>query len=131
MKIMHEGAAAALYPSTQAVTPTAASAFTSAALGLDGLKIRTPALVAGLLPARDGREHSTLLRLLEIGFVPGESVQVLARGLGVAILWRCGWGTPRLRYASKRRPWFKCKCWHERHDECGIECGHRPSHGSG
>ena len=48
MKTMHESAAA-LYPSTQAVTPTAASAFTSAALGLDGLKIRTPALVAGLL----------------------------------------------------------------------------------
>ena len=77
---MHEGAAAALHPSTQAATPTAASAFPSAALGLDGLKVRTPALVTGLVPARDGREHSTLLRLLEIGFVPGEAVQVLARG---------------------------------------------------
>lgn len=80
MKTMHEGAAAALHPSTQAATPTAASAFPSAALGLDGLKVRTPALVTGLVPARDGREHSTLLRLLEIGFVPGEAVQVLARG---------------------------------------------------
>ncbi len=99
MKIIHEGASAALYPSTQAVTPTAASAFTSAALGLDGLKIRTPALVAGLLPARDGREHSTLLRLLEIGFVPGESVQVLARGAwgGDPLAVRVGHATFALR----------------------------------
>lgn len=36
------------------------------------------------LVARAGRaEHSMLLRLLEIGFLPGETVQVVARG---------GWG---------------------------------------
>ena len=99
MKTMHEGAAAALHPSTQAASPTAASAFPSAALGLDGLKVRTPALVTGLVPARDGREHSTLLRLLEIGFVPGESVQVLARGAwgGNPLAVRVGQATFALR----------------------------------
>lgn len=99
MKTMHEGAAAALHLSTQAATPTAASAFPSAALGLDGLKVRTPALVTGLVPARDGREHSTLLRLLEIGFVPGEAVQVLARGAwgGNPLAVRVGQATFALR----------------------------------
>ncbi|PIF25312.1 ferrous iron transport protein A [Acidovorax sp. 56] len=99
MKTMHEGAAAALHPSTQAASPTAASAFPSAALGLDGLKVRTPALVTGLVPARDGREHSTLLRLLEIGFVPGEAVQVLARGAwgGNPLAVRVGQATFALR----------------------------------
>jgi ferrous iron transport protein A len=41
---------------------------------------RAQALVTGLLPARDAQEHSVLLRLLEIGFLPGETVRVVARG---------------------------------------------------
>ena len=96
---MHEGAAAALHPGTQAAPLAGASVLSSAALGLDGLKIRTPALVAGLLPARDEREHSTLLRLLEIGFAPGESVQVLARGAwgGDPLAVRVGHATFALR----------------------------------
>ena len=53
MKTMHEGAAAALHPSTQAATPEVASVFPSAALGLDGLKVRTPALVTGLVPLQE------------------------------------------------------------------------------
>jgi ferrous iron transport protein A len=67
---------------------------------LDGLKARTPARVTGLVPARDGREHSTLLRLLEIGFVPGESVQVLARGAwgGDPLAVRVGQATFALRH---------------------------------
>jgi ferrous iron transport protein A len=69
------------------------------ALGLDSLKARTPALVTGLVPASDGREHSTLLRLLEIGFVPGEAVQVLARGAwgGDPLAVRVGQATFALR----------------------------------
>ena len=112
---MHEGAAAALHPGTPPTTLTVApaaalgaglapgSVSTSAAplapLGLDGLKSRTPALVTGLVPARDGREHSTLLRLLEIGFVPGETVQVLARGAwgGDPLAVRVGQATFALR----------------------------------
>ena len=76
-------------------------------LGLDGLKLRTPALVTGLVPARDGREHSTCTAFAGIGFVPGETVQVLARGAWGATLWLCGWGTPRLRCGTKRRPWCR------------------------
>ena len=99
MKTMHESAAA-LYPSALAATLTVASASASAASGLDGLKVRTPALVTGLVPARDGREHSTLLRLLEIGFVPGETVQVLARGAwgGDPLAVRVGQATFALRH---------------------------------
>ncbi len=106
MKTMHESAAA-LYPSALAATLTVASASPSAASGLDGLKVRTPALVTGLVPARDGREHSTLLRLLEIGFVPGETVQVLARGAwgGDPLAVRVGQAT--LRCGTKRRPWCR------------------------
>ena len=48
MKTMHESAAA-LYPSALAATLAVASASPSAALGLDGLKVRTPALVTGLV----------------------------------------------------------------------------------
>ena len=83
-----------------AATLTVASASPSAASGLDGLKLRTPALVTGLVPARDGREHSTLLRLLEIGFVPGETVQVLARGAwgGDPLAVRVGQATFALRH---------------------------------
>ena len=99
MKTMHESAAA-LYPSALAATLAVASASSSAASGLDGLKLRTPALVTGLVPARDGREHSTLLRLLEIGFVPGETVQVLARGAwgGDPLAVRVGQATFALRH---------------------------------
>ena len=98
MKTMHESAAA-LYPSALAATLAVASASPSAASGLDGLKVRTPALVTGLVPARDG-EHSTLLRLLEIGFVPGETVQVLARGAwgGDPLAVRVGQATFALRH---------------------------------
>ncbi|RLJ39415.1 FeoA family protein [Acidovorax sp. 106] len=99
MKTMHEGAAAALHPSPSVVTPAVAPAPASMALGLDSLKARTPALVTGLVPASDGREHSTLLRLLEIGFVPGEAVQVLARGAwgGDPLAVRVGQATFALR----------------------------------
>lgn len=52
----------------------------SASTGLDTLPLRAQALVTGLVPARDAQEHSVLLRLLEIGFLPGETVRVVARG---------------------------------------------------
>ena len=100
MKTMQEGAAAALHPGTQASATTVASVSHSSAAGLDRLKVRTPALVTGLVSARDGREHSTLLRLLEIGFVPGEAVQVLARGAwgGDPLAGRVGQATFALRH---------------------------------
>ncbi len=70
MKAMDHGAAALLHE----------RAGCSASIGLDTLPLRAQALVTGLLPARDAQEHSVLLRLLEIGFLPGETVRVVARG---------------------------------------------------
>ena len=70
MKAMDHGAAALLRQ----------RAGCSASTGLDALPLRAQALVTGLLPARDAQEHSVLLRLLEIGFLPGETVRVVARG---------------------------------------------------
>jgi ferrous iron transport protein A len=49
-------------------------------MGLHELPQRLPARVVRLLPAGDAEEHDVLLRLLEIGFLPGESVRVMARG---------------------------------------------------
>ena len=70
MKAMDHGAAALLHQ----------RAGRSASTGLDTLPLQAQALVTGLLPARDAQEHSVLLRLLEIGFLPGETVRVVARG---------------------------------------------------
>ena len=47
--------------------------------GLDTLPHGVPATVAGLLPAQDGRSQAMVLRLMEIGFLPGERVHVVAR----------------------------------------------------
>jgi ferrous iron transport protein A len=70
MKAMDHGAAALLHQ----------RAGCSVSTGLDTLPLHAQALVTGLLPARDAQEHSVLLRLLEIGFLPGETVRVVARG---------------------------------------------------
>jgi ferrous iron transport protein A len=52
----------------------------AADIGLHELPQRLPAWVVRLLPAGDAEEREVLLRLLEIGFLPGEAVQVMARG---------------------------------------------------
>ena len=52
--------------------------------GLDTLPHGVPATVAGLLPAQDGRSQAMVLRLMEIGFLPGEPVRVVARGFPAA-----------------------------------------------
>ena len=70
MKTMDDGAAARLSPRTGPTPST----------GLEQLPLHAQARVTGLLPARDAQEHSVLLRLLEIGFLPGETVRVVARG---------------------------------------------------
>ena len=70
MKTMDDGAAARLH-SREGRPPTT---------GLDRLPLNARAVVSGLLPAHDAQEHSVLLRLLEIGFMPGETVRVVARG---------------------------------------------------
>jgi ferrous iron transport protein A len=52
----------------------------TAEIGLHELPHRRSARVLRLMPAADAEEGEVLLRLLEIGFLPGEPVRVMARG---------------------------------------------------
>ncbi|WP_370679284.1 ferrous iron transport protein A [Comamonas sp. GB3 AK4-5] len=69
---------------SSAAPQTAASAANSspaaAVLGLDRLAPRVPARVVDLAPATTPEEQELLLRLMEIGFLPGESVCIVATG---------------------------------------------------
>ena len=49
-------------------------------IGLHELPRHLLAQVTRLMPAGDAEEREVLLRLLEIGFLPGEPVRVMARG---------------------------------------------------
>ncbi len=49
--------------------------------GLDQWPSQVWAEIASLVPARDEVDRAVLLRLLEIGFLPGEPVRVIAKGL--------------------------------------------------
>ncbi len=70
MKPMDDAAAATLHSLTAHLPST----------GLDALALHCAAVVTGLLPGHDAQSHRVVLRLLEIGFVPGETVRVVARG---------------------------------------------------
>ena len=48
---------------------------------LDQWPSQTWAEIVSLAPAGDEEDRAVLLRLLEIGFLPGEPVRVIARGL--------------------------------------------------
>lgn len=50
------------------------------ALGLHQLGCRINAKVLGFVPALDPQDQGVALRLLEIGFLPGETVRVIAHG---------------------------------------------------
>ena len=50
------------------------------AIGLHQLARQVTAEVVGMNPPRNAEERSVALRLLEIGFLPGESVRVIAHG---------------------------------------------------
>ncbi len=52
----------------------------SSAIGLDALVRHQSATVLGLRAASNEREQSLVLRLMEIGFLPGEQVRLLATG---------------------------------------------------
>ena len=52
----------------------------NADIGLHELPKQLPGWVVGLRSAGDAEEEGMLLRLLEIGFLPGEPVRVMARG---------------------------------------------------
>jgi ferrous iron transport protein A len=50
------------------------------AMGLNQLALNQPALVLGVRSGLDDRDQAVVLRLLEIGFLPGEPVRVISRG---------------------------------------------------
>ena len=49
-------------------------------IGLHQLARQVRAVVLGMNPTRDDEERGIALRLLEIGFLPGEQVRVIAHG---------------------------------------------------
>lgn len=71
----------------------------SPTLGLDRLPRSVPAHVAAFQPARDDRDHAIVQRLMEIGFLPGEPVRVVASGFpgGDPLAVRIGQATFALR----------------------------------
>ena len=71
----------------------------TADIGLDKLPRRLTAQVIRLMPAGDDEEREVLLRLLEIGFLPGEPVRVIGRGFpgGDPLAVRVGQATFALR----------------------------------
>jgi Fe2+ transport system protein FeoA len=50
------------------------------AILLSSLRTGAEAVVAGVLPPQQAQDHELALRLIEIGFLPGERVRVVARG---------------------------------------------------
>lgn len=48
--------------------------------GLDHWPLHTDAVVASIATPADPEQANTVLRLMEIGFLPGETVRPLARG---------------------------------------------------
>lgn len=44
------------------------------------LGVGSAGIVAGVLPPLPGQDPELVLRLIEIGFLPGEAVRVVARG---------------------------------------------------
>lgn len=49
---------------------------------LDAWPLRTPVVLQGFAPVHDPEVRRTLHRLAEIGFLPGERVEIVARGGG-------------------------------------------------
>lgn len=70
-----------------------------ATLGLDALPRATTARVVALAAAQDAPQQELLLRLMEIGFLPGEPVRVIGRGFpgGDPLAVRVGQATFALR----------------------------------
>jgi ferrous iron transport protein A len=69
------------------------------AVPLSSLETGAEATVVALQPPRRPQDHDLLLRLMEIGFLPGERLRVIARALpgGEPIAVRLGHATFALR----------------------------------
>jgi len=57
-----------------------AAPHSNSSFGLDQLACHVPAEVVGINQGLDDEDRSVALRLLEIGFLPGERVRVIAHG---------------------------------------------------
>jgi len=57
-----------------------AASHSNSSFGLDQLACHVPAEVVGMNQGQDDEDRSVALRLLEIGFLPGERVRVIAHG---------------------------------------------------
>lgn len=62
------------------MTPKEPAAPHGPLLGLHQLARQTRAVVVGMQATQDNEERGIALRLLEIGFLPGEEVRVIAHG---------------------------------------------------
>ncbi|OQW86416.1 MAG: hypothetical protein BWK72_17545 [Rhodoferax ferrireducens] len=60
--------------------PTPTPETTGQPMGLHQLARQVRAVVLGMNPTHDDEERGIALRLLEIGFLPGEQVRVIAHG---------------------------------------------------
>ena len=67
-------------PQESSGQPLSGSSAAPAGIALDALERHRDGIVLGLKPASTEQEKSLVLRLMEIGFLPGEMVRVLATG---------------------------------------------------
>jgi ferrous iron transport protein A len=78
--------------------PSLAPVETAAARPLTELPLRVDARIVALLPPDEAHDPEIVARLGELGFLPGERVRILARGLfGDPLAVRVGSGTFALR----------------------------------
>jgi len=61
-------------------SPQPPTASDQPSIGLDQLARQARAVVVGMVSTQDEEERGIALRLLEIGFLPGEVVRVIAHG---------------------------------------------------
>lgn len=84
---------------------------TRASKPLTDLPVRVDARIVALVPPEEAHDPEIVARLGELGFLPGERVRILARGLfGDPLAVRVGTGTFALRRAEAR-------CVHVRREE--------------
>ena len=67
-------------PQESSGQPLSGSSAAPAGIALDALERHRDGIVLGLKPASSEQEKSLVLRLMEIGFLPGEHVRIVATG---------------------------------------------------
>ena len=80
MQSSASGSAATVLASGDVAGATPSSVSAQAAISLDKLALNIPAHVLDLVSASNVEEQELMLRLMEIGFLPGERVRIVATG---------------------------------------------------